>query len=82
MMWPKQFANNADTLVNQVKKISFIIFKTISHLTGHLNITLICYNLSFCLQEGVGVRYPGLGSLPTGNEDTLAWAACPGPMQT
>ena len=33
-------------------------------------------------RKGQGVRYPGLGSLPTGGEDTLAWAACPPPLET
>ena len=76
-MWPKRLLPTSDTLVNKVQKISFIIFKTISHLTGHLNITIIFYNLSFYSRKGWAVRYPGLGSLPRGREDTLAWAACP-----
>ena len=33
-------------------------------------------------RKGLGVRYPGLGSLPPGGEDTLAWAACPPPLET
>ena len=36
----------------------------------------------FSKQEGVGGGgYRGLGSLPLGCEDTLAWAACPPPQE-
>ena len=55
----------------KVQKIIYIFFKTISHLTGHLNISIFCYYLSFFRQEGVGWRRGGGG----GGLDNLAWAA-------
>ena len=61
---PRYLLPASECLVNNVQKIIFIFFKRNSHLTIHLNISIIYFYLSFFTQESVGVRYPGLGSLP------------------
>ena len=71
---------SSEYLVNKfiVQNIILIFFKTNFHWIGHLNISIL---FLFLLTGWVGVRYPGLGSLPLGAEDTLAWAACPYPWK-
>ena len=60
---------------NQSSECYFYLFKTFSHLTGHLNISIAFYLSSDRL--GWGLTYPGLGSLPPEGEDTLAWQLAP-----
>ena len=49
LLWPKKLAPKLRNLVNKIKvqNVIFIFFKTISHLTGHLNISVTFYYLSF-----------------------------------
>ena len=54
VLWPEEFASASENLANKVQKIIFIFFKTISYLTGHLSISVICYFLSFLRHAGVG----------------------------
>ena len=78
---PRSLRPVSENLANKVKnfKIIFILFKTMAYLTGHLNISVIYFYLPFFTQERVGDEIPWPGQLALGDEDTLAWAACPHP---
>ena len=64
---------------NQSSECYFYFLKTFSHLTGHLNISIAFYFLSFFRSAVVGGKIPWPGQLAPRIEDNLTWAACPPP---
>ena len=76
------FLPNSEVLADTVQKdiLSLLIEFPIEQVIREFPVSDITYLSS--IRKGQGVRYPGLGSLPPGGEDTLAWAACPPPLET
>ena len=77
------FLPNSEVLADTVQKdiLSLLIEFPIEQVIREFPVFDITYLSSN--RKGRGVRYPGLDSLPPpGGEDTLAWAACPPPLET
>ena len=74
------FLPNSEVLADTVQKdiLSLLIEFPIEQVIREFPVSDITYLSSH--RKGQGVRYPGLGSLPPRGEDTLAWAACPPPL--
>ena len=90
LLWPKKFAPKLRNRVNKIKvqNVIFIFLKQFlitfnrSFEYCHLNISVTFYYLSFFREARVGDKIPWPGQLAPWGEDTLAWAACPPPLET
>ena len=79
--WSGQLATHPfPPLPSSIQKDSLSLNR-LSYWTVIWKFIILTINHFSLNRKGCGVRFHGLGSLPLGDEDTLAWAACPPPQE-